>query len=142
LDRQKVNYMKKITLLFAIIVFTFSCKNTEEKTEEIEKDPAVKEIAATENIYQGEFILVENAAVFKGSDFIYGVALNDVAKELAEKVESVKNDAFDMVPVIVKGTISKKQEGQEGWDDILTISEIVKVSDAPSKADIKIEAKK
>jgi hypothetical protein len=47
-----------------------------------------------------------------------------------------------MVPVIVKGTISKKPEGQEGWDEILTINEIVKVSDTPSEADIKIDAKK
>ncbi len=134
--------MKKITYLFAIIVITFSCKNTEQKTEETEKNPAVKEITTVGKTYQGEFIVVENAAVFKGSDYIYGVTLNDVAKDLASQVENVKNDEFDMVPVIVKGTISKKPEGQEGWDDILTINEIVKVSDTPSEVDIKIEAKK
>jgi len=134
--------MKKITFLFAIIVLTFSCKNSEQKTEETDKEPVVKETTIVEKVYQGEFIVVENAAVFKGTDFIYGVTLNDVAKDLASQVENVKNDAFDMVPVIVKGTISKKPEGQEGWEDILTINEIVKVSSTPSKADIKIEAKK
>lgn len=134
--------MKKITLLVAIIVLTFSCKNTEHKPEETEKEPEVKELSTSENMFQGEFIFVENAAVFKGTDFIYGVTLNDVAKDLASQVENVKNDAFDMVPVIVKGTISKKPKDQEGWDEILTITEIVKVSDTPSEADIKIEAKK
>lgn len=134
--------MKKITLLIAILVLTFSCKNTEQKTEETEKEPVVKEMTATESMYQGEFIVVDNVAVFKGSNYIYGVTLNDLAKDLAKQVEAVKNDAFDMVPVIVKGNLSKKEEGQEGWDDILTITEIVKVSDTPSEADIKIEAKK
>jgi hypothetical protein len=134
--------MKKITLLLAIIVLTFSCKNTEQKTEETVIEPVVTEITTTKKVFQGEFIVVDNAAVFKGTDFIYGVTLNDVAKELASQVENVKNDAFDMVPVIVKGTISKKPEGQEGWDEILTINEIVKVSDTPSEADIKIDAKK
>ena len=134
--------MKKITFLFAIMVLAFSCKNNEQKQEEIEKDPAVKELIVTEKTYQGEFIVVENAAVFKGTDFIYGVTLNEIAKELESQVEKVKNDAFDMVPVIVKGTLSNKPEGQEGWDEILTINEIVKVSSTPSKADIKIDAKK
>lgn len=134
--------MKKITLLLAIIVLTFSCKNTEQKTEATENEAVIEETTTTENTFQGEFIVVENAAVFKGTDFIYGVTLNEVAKELASQVEKVKNDAFDMVPVIVKGTISKKSEGQEGWDEILTINKIVKVSDSPSEADIKIDAKK
>ena len=134
--------MKKITFLISILVLTFSCKNSEQKTEETDKDQVVEEITTDEKVYRGEFIVVENAAVFKGTDFIYGVTLNDVAKELANQVEIVKNDAFDMVPVIVKGTISKKPEGQEGWEDILTIIEIVNVSSTPSKADIKIEAKK
>jgi hypothetical protein len=46
-----------------------------------------------------------------------------------------------MVPVIVKGTVAEKAEDQEGWDEILTIMEIVSVSNTPSEADIKIEEK-
>ena len=134
--------MKKLILLFLTLCFLINCKNSEQKTEETDKDPVEEEITTAEKIYRGEFIVVENAAVFKGIDYIYGVTLNDVAKDLASQVENVKNEAFDMVPVIVKGTISKKSEGQEGWEEILTINEIVDVSSTPSKADIKIEAKK
>ena len=134
--------MKKITFLIAILVLTFSCKNTEQKPEETEKEPVVKEMTTENMMYQGEFIYIADAAVFKGKDFIYGVTINDIAQELADQVNKVKNDDFDMVPVVVKGNLSKKEEGQEGWDDILTITEIVKVSDTPSEADIKIEAKK
>lgn len=134
--------MKKITFLIAVLVLTFSCKNTEQKTEETIVEPAVKEITETDKMYQGEFIVVDNAAVFKGNDYIYGVTLNDLAKDLAKQVEAVKKEAYDMVPVVVKGNLSKKEADQEGWEDILTITEIVKVSDTPSEADIKIEAKK
>jgi hypothetical protein len=127
--------MKKIIVIAVIGILFFSCKNNEGSNE-----------TATENqnmpVYKGEFIFTDNAAVLKGSNFIYGVKIDDMAKELAKKVAPVKRDEFDMVPVIVKGTVAKKEEGQEGWDEILTISEIVSVSDTPSEADIKIEEKK
>ena len=120
--------MKKITLLVVISLLTLACKN---KSAE---DQSLKE-------YKGEFIYTEKAAVIKGSDFIYGVTINEVALELAKKVAPVKRDEFDMVPVIVMGTVAEKPENQEGWDEILTIHEIVSVSETPSEADIKIEEK-
>ncbi len=65
-----------------------------------------------------------------------------MAEELAKRVKPVKRDEFDMVPVVVKGTLKNKEEGEEGWNEILTITEIVSVSDTPSEADVKIEEKK
>jgi len=127
--------MKKIVLLAVISLLVFSCKNTEETKETTTENQNLIE-------YKGEFIFTDNAAVLKGSDFIYGVAMDDMAKELAKKVAPIKRDEFDMVPVIVKGTVANKEAGQEGWDEILTILEIVSVSDTPSEADIKIEEKK
>ena len=78
----------------------------------------------------------------KGDNFIYGVSIDELSKQLAERVKEVKVSDFDMVPVAVKGKISQKQEGQEGWDEILTITEIVLVGNSPSKIDVKIEEKK
>jgi len=126
--------MKKIVLLAVIGLLVFSCKNTEETKETAAENQNLNE-------YNGEFIFTDNAAVLKGSNFIYGVTIDDMSKELAKMVDPVKRDEFDMVPVIVKGTVAKKEEGQDGWDEILTISEIVSVSDTPSEADIKIEEK-
>ncbi|MCH7784623.1 MAG: hypothetical protein IIB06_04285 [Bacteroidetes bacterium] len=131
--------MKKITLLVALALLIFSCKNTEEK------DPKLVSNETSDSkitIYQGEFIYLADAAVLKGSNFIYGVALDEMSEELAKQVETVKKEEFDMVPVIVKGIVSKKPEGQEGWDEILTIKEILSVSKTPSKTDIKLEVKK
>lgn len=125
------------------IVF-FSCKNSEEKTE---KKTADTEINSESNetgdtIYRGDFIYISDAAVLKGSNFIYGITIDDMATELSKQVEPVKETEFDMVEVAVKGIITPKPEGQEGWDEILTIKEIVMVSKTPSKIDIKIEDSK
>ena len=123
--------MKRIVLLFIVFAtVTFSCK--EKETEKVSNDPE----------YAGEFIYTADAAVLKGSNFIYGVALDEMAEELAKRVKPVKRDEFDMVPVVVKGTLKNKVEGEEGWNEILTITEIVSVSDTPSEADVKIEEKK
>jgi len=136
--------MKKILFIIAISIVTFSCKNTEEKTEEKSQDTVTteKNVVTMDVLYQGDFIYVADAAVLKGKNFIYGVALNDMATELAKQVKPIQESEFDMVEVTVKGTIAPKPEEQEGWDEIITITEIVKVSQIPSKIDIKLEDSK
>lgn len=135
------NYWPFLLLLFSLTLV--GCKNnSNEQTPEnqINNDPVLADQGA--NTFKGEFIYIADGAVLKGTNFIYGVALNDKAEELAQRVAPVKKEDFDMVPVVVKGTLSKKPAGQEGWDEILTITEIVGVSDKPAEADIKIEDKK
>ncbi|PKP26090.1 MAG: hypothetical protein CVU03_05295 [Bacteroidetes bacterium HGW-Bacteroidetes-2] len=118
--------MNKFLILFLSALILTSCKNNEkESTEAVE--------------IKADFIYFDDAAVLKGNDFIYGVKLDAKAKELAEKVKLVKKDEFDMVAVTVKGTINPKQGDQEGWEEIVTINEIISVSDKPSEADVKIQ---
>ena len=141
--------MKKIFLLFAIVVIAISCKD-EAKNADVKDDaekygpakltsPNWKDPEAGLPIYRGEFVHVEDGAVLKGTTFIYGVVLDEVALELSERVKPVKVNDFDMVPVVVKGVISTKPEGEEGWDEVLKITEILNVSSQPAKADIKIQ---
>jgi hypothetical protein len=141
--------MKKTILLFALtlsVVFV-SCKNSEEKTTTPENDPNLTEQAQNQPLFRGEFIYLkkENAAVLKGSDYIYGVVIDDMSMALANQVNNVKKDSLDMVPVIVRGLVEKNPnltgEG-EGWSEIITIKEIINVSDKPAEADIKIEETK
>ncbi len=132
--------MKKIILITFLSIVSFSCKE-EIKTSK-EKETKVALNSAEENLYRGDFIFLKDAAVLKGDNFIYGVSIDELSKQLAERVKVVKVSDFDMVPVAVKGKISQKQEGQEGWDEILTITEIVLVGKSPSKIDVKIEEKK
>lgn len=121
--------MKKMLLLLVITMTVVACKNENSKTS---NDPQ----------FEGEFIYIDDGAVLKGDTFIYGVTLDDMAKELKDKVAPIKKDDYDMVAVVVKGIVEKKAEGADTWDEILTITEIVSVSDTPSEADIKIEDKK
>jgi hypothetical protein len=136
--------MKKILFFTLISIITFSCKNNAEKSfEKVDKsDPEVEINSSEDKIYRGDFIYLGDAAVLKGNKFIYGVTLDEMATELADKVKPVKESDFDMVPVAVKGIINRKPEGEEGWDEIITITEIVLVGSKPSKIDIKLEEKK
>ena len=61
--------MKKVLLLFVLSIAIVSCKNSGESTED------------TSNMesYKGEFIYLDDAAVFKGNTFIYGVTMDDMA---------------------------------------------------------------
>ena len=121
-----------------------SCKNSEEKQGEGPDAATEAKTEGTAEIksYRGEFLYLSDGAVLKGDNFIYGVALDAKAKELAERVKPIKVDSFDMVPVFIKGAVNKKAPGTEGWDEIITIKEIVNVSNKPAEADIKFEEKK
>lgn len=131
--------MKRTLLLLMFSTLIFSCNNTKTEKEELQGENTVAETTSVLT-YEGEFIYTPQAAVFKGSSFVYGVKINDVAKDLAEKVAAVKKGDYDMVPVIVRGEVTSKPEGAEGWDEIITITEIINVSDTPTKADVELKA--
>lgn len=133
--------MKRTLLLLLFSVAIFSCNNSKTEKEELQNETTVADSTALRT-YEGEFIYTPEAAVFKGNSFVYGVKINDVAKDLAKRVEAVKKGEYDMVPVIVRGEVIPKPEGTEGWDEIITITEIVNVSDTPTKADIELKENK
>lgn len=135
--------MNKIVFSVLSILVLIGCKNETQKTK---SDSVDTEVAAIHSgmvvVYRGEFIYTDEAAVLMGKDFIYGVTINDKARELGEKVAPIKTEDNDMVPVVVSGTLTDKPEGKETWDKFITITNIIEVSKTPSKADIKIEDKK
>ena len=124
--------MRKIIVLITLFIGLSACKNDQKST-----------LVTTENsnlaVYKGEFIFTDGAAVLKGSDFIYGVVVDDKMRELADKVAPVKKDVYDMVAVIVTGTLAPGPQDIETWDEFLTIIDIVQVSPKPAQADVKIK---
>ena len=124
--------MKKIIVLITLFIGLSACKNDQKST-----------LVTTENsnlaVYKGEFIFTDGAAVLKGSNFIYGVVVDDKMKELADKVAPVKKDVYDMVAVIVTGTLAPGPLDKETWGEFLTIIDIVQVSAKPAQADVKIK---
>src|SRR5690625_1501948 len=120
--------MKKLSYFLLLPLILVACKNsgTDSACEDCES-------------FTGDFLYLDDAAILKGDNFIYGVALDGQAEALAKKVEPIKKESYDMVEVTVKGVLSKKPEDQEGWDEILSIKEILTIADEVSEADILIQ---
>ena len=131
----------KYILLLLLSVAVFSCKDSEDKKMEVseavsaEKDSGLK-------TFKGDFVYVADAAVLQVGNKIYSVKLDEKTEELAEMAKPAKKTDFDLVPVVIKGTVEPKPKNTEGWDNIITIKEIVSVSDTALPTDIKIEETK
>ena len=123
--------MKKLITYFLIIsaVAFVGCKSENKKDEETPGDTS---------LIRGEFIYIDNAAVIKGDDFIYGVQIDDKMKELSEKIKPLKRDEYDMVPVVIQGII--KDNPEEGWEKIVEIQEIVGVTEPTSVPATRIQS--
>ncbi|WP_339697180.1 hypothetical protein [uncultured Marixanthomonas sp.] len=136
--------MKKTFLLLLLSATVISCNDTKKETEEQPEEKVASATDESVKTYRGEFIYTDDAAVLKGNTFIYGVTIDDKSQELADKVSKIKKDAYDMVPVIVTGEVkpNPKAENEEVWEEVITIKDILHVSDKPAKNDIKLEEKK
>ncbi|WP_199915060.1 hypothetical protein [Aquimarina sp. Aq107] len=119
--------MKKSFLLIIVSLLIFSCKNEKSQSSDSET-----------TLIRGEFILIDNAGVIKGKDFIYGVIIDDLANELNKKIKPLQREEYDMVPVVIKGIVKKNTE--DGWPEVVEIKEIVGVSEPTSELPTKIKS--
>ncbi|MEZ4875379.1 MAG: hypothetical protein R2793_08005 [Flavobacteriaceae bacterium] len=132
-----------LTLLLAVSTMV-SCKNSEGKEETGDNNSPQLMDSNNFKAFQGEYYYSEDGAVLKGDNFIYAVTMDDLAKELGNKIAPIKKEEYDMVPVVVKGIVEKNpafERGEKVWEEIITIKEIISVSDAPAAIDVKIEEK-
>jgi hypothetical protein len=136
----------KNLLIISAVLFSFlltSCKNSEETSVQEEASPKLMDAKYT--LFSGEYFYSNDGAVLKGNSFIYAVTLDELAKELGAKIEPIKKEEYDMVPVMVKGVVERNpalDEGKQVWEQIITIKEIISVGTNPAEADIKIEESK
>ena len=120
--------MKEKVLALLLCLTLFSACGTDSRDEDMESNEPV---AVQDSIptLQGEFIYLSDAAVFKGKGFIYGVMIDSIALDLAEKVQAFKKDNFDLVPVVLKAKIINNPR-QTGYDKVIEIKEVL---EAPAK---------
>lgn len=116
--------MKK--LLFALLASLFVLTGCGEDPEPEEAEPEA--VVAKDSIptIKGEFIFLADAAVLKGKDFIYGVQIDSISRKLADTVEPLKRDEFDMIEVVVKAKVVQNP-GQTGWEELVQIREILEI---------------
>lgn len=135
--------MKKIILLFAVLVAFTSCKEDakNEETTTVEKESPKDDYKTL----RGEFIYLADAAVLNCGSKIYGVVIDEKMQELANQVAKKKKEDFDMVPVVVRGEIMANpalKDGGEGWPEVVAIKEILKVMEPSPEGAVKIESGK
>ena len=118
--------MKKL-LIFVFVISILGCKNNSKNSSETTDDT---------EIITGNYIFFEDAAVLQNDVQIYGVILNDLAKELNKKAAPLKTNETDMVSVEVRGIISTKENPKILWANKLEIVEIISISTAEETENI------
>src|SRR5690606_21339128 len=119
-------------LLFALGISISSCKSNTDSIEIVEIQMPMGDV------FEGDFVYTMEAAVLTGNSFIYGINMNSLARELGARVEKIKKTEQDIVPVKIRGVLKSKPADAEGWDEILTITDIIEISNAPKQADIRL----
>ncbi|WP_031426421.1 hypothetical protein [Flavimarina sp. Hel_I_48] len=101
--------MKQFFIVSSFLLVLFSCTDKRE------------------NVITGDFIYIADSAVIKGEDFIYGVEIDSMTMQLAKEAAAFKNGDFDMVPIIIEGSLHEKEKNTEGWDTIVKVDKIIAV---------------
>ncbi|WP_424492559.1 hypothetical protein [Salinimicrobium sp. GXAS 041] len=119
--------MKERVLTILICAFLFSSCGDESGDEQVQslEPEALEDSIPTLN---GRFIFLSDQAILKGENFIYGVTVDSLARDLAEKVKPYKTENFDMVPVSLKAKIIPGGN-RDSWDKIIEIREVLKIAD-------------
>ncbi len=120
----KIEQMKKFLLILALAVTVFSCQD--EGRQDLMNQPETEKVPDSIQTLTGEFIYAGDAAILRGSDFVYGVTIDSMSKVLSEQVQPFQKEEFDMVSVRVKGKIVPNPR-QDGWDENIEIREIIDI---------------
>ncbi len=119
-------------LIIALAVTAFSCQD--EGREDLMNQPETEKVPDSIQTLTGEFIYAGEAAILRGSDFVYGVTIDSMSKVLAEQVQPFQKEEFDMVAVKVKGKIVTNSR-QDGWDENIEIREILEILETKKAAE-------
>ena len=112
-------------ILITIILSTAAACGDDSRDEVV--DPlATEAVEDSIRIIEGDFIKLADDAVIKGPDFIYGVELDSLSRALAQQVEPLKTDEFEMIPVVVRGKILPNPS-RDGWEEVIQIKEILEL---------------
>ena len=102
----------KRKILLALVIF-LGCKNSN-----------VDELSTI----KGSYIFFEDAAVLQNTNEIYGVFMNEKARELNILAKNYKTNESDVINVEVKGVISTKKDSVILWENKIDIIEIISVT--------------
>ena len=117
--------MRNKLFILVFVALAFSACGDDSKEDVVQEQ--VKEVKKDSlSTIEGDFIYLADAAVLKGKNFIYGVQLDSISQDLAQRVAPLKQDDFDMISVKVKAKVIPNP-GREGWDEIVQIREVLEI---------------
>ncbi|MBT8253643.1 MAG: hypothetical protein HKN00_01925 [Flavobacteriaceae bacterium] len=132
----KTYYHQLVILVLGVVLL--SCKGEvskensspgeETKTVIVDGKDRTQKQADGLTLLKGDFLYMADAAVLQTHREIYAVVIDEKMHELDEMVKEFKKEPTDMVPVEIRGKISPKPEGEEGWPFRVEIKEILGVS--------------
>lgn len=124
--------MKKTSILLLIVLLAVSCKNeTTASPKTVVGDDGIEKTVKQNDgltLLKGQFLYLADAAVLQTHREIYGVEIDEKMHQLNEKAKPFKAEDYDWVNVEIRGRISRKPEGEEGWDFRVKIEEILNVT--------------
>lgn len=129
--------MKKLLILLLTVVTFTNCKN-DSKTETSENEDSKTEKQEDGlTVLEGDFVYYADAAVLQTKNEVFGVIIDEKMHELDKLVKKHKIEPTDMIPVVIKGNVLSKPEGEEGWPLRIEVKEILKVSEPdPNRKDV------
>lgn len=116
--------MKKLFFILSLLFIVTSCDD--DQTAAPEPQPI---ITAQDSIksYEGNFISAGDAAVLKGSRFIFQVKMDSTAKTLQEDLKSFEDRNGGVIPVTVKGKVIENPS-PTGYSQQIEIKEVLEIS--------------
>ncbi|MFD2698312.1 hypothetical protein ACFSQ0_09935 [Mesonia sediminis] len=131
--------MRKIALIFIVASLLIACNDNKKEGQKEAESITTTEQEDGLVVLNGEFIYLNEAAVLKGDSFLYAVEQDSMMRVLDKQAKVLKRDKFDMIPVEVKASV-KPNPVKGGWEQIIEIKEIIKVSPPTQEGVIKVKA--
>jgi hypothetical protein len=132
--------MKNTLILLTLSVFSLvsvSCKTDKDNQKEKVTETETKVLKSAYPTLDGEFIHVDTAAVLKVQNKLYGVTMDNMAKEAIKKSNAIKADDYDVIHVVIQAEIKPNTE-TEGWEEVVTIKSLDKVYKPKLKEETKV----
>lgn len=123
------------TMITILLVLTTACKNDKKKDAAMPVDNTHRSLEKETSIIRGEFIYLEDIAVFTTNSAIYEVIQDTNMKKLLAATQKLKKNETDMVQATLKVKIiqnPKRQKSNDVWEKAIEIKEIMEVQPATS----------
>lgn len=115
--------MKRLIFILSLLLAFTACEDEQESTPQPVAIPTAQDSILN---YKGNFIAAGEAAVLKGSQFVYQVKIDSLTQAFKNSIEEYKTENRSVIPVEVKGKV-KDNPSPAGYSQIIEIEEFVEI---------------